>query len=68
MEVKKETTILSCRWTPNCKHVIYVIIHNNKNPKPETYRYVRVVIFPSSLGIFPDNRLTRTELHGNLAR
>lgn len=27
-----------------------------------TYRYVRLVIFPNALGIFPDNRFTSTEL------
>lgn len=31
----------------------------------KTYRYMRVVMFPSSLGISPDKRFTRTELQHN---
>lgn len=37
--------------------------NDNQSFKIETYKYVRLAIFPNSFGISPDKRLASRELH-----
>lgn len=56
--------IYICIHTCVCLYAsVYICIYKRTRSKVETYRYLRVVIFPRCSGIFPDKRFTRRELH-----